>query len=60
MISNLPAYRHHDEYIANFVMVLWGNEQDLQNEVLPKAKLNRVFDYIITLDTEHSILRGEL
>lgn len=60
LISNLPAYRHHDEYIANFVMVLWGNEQDLQNEVLPKAKLNRVFDYIITLDTEHSILRGEL
>lgn len=60
LLSNLPAYRHHNEYIATFVDILWGREQDLHENNLPLEKLNRVFDYIITLDTQHSVLRGQL
>lgn len=55
LLSNLPAYRHHGEYISAFVNVLWGYEQDLQHDMLPRDKLNYVFDYILTLDMQYHI-----
>ena len=54
LISNLPAYRHGQEYIQPFVNALWGSEKDL-TEVsgkffLEREKLKWFFDYIITLE----------
>ena len=60
IISNLPAYRHGEEYISPFVNMFWGLEEDLvqfDNFSAIEAKdLRRVFDYIITL--EEPILRN--
>lgn len=60
IISNLPAYRHGEEYITPFVNMLWGMEDELQeNEGIKSielANLRRVFDFIITLD--NSLLRN--
>lgn len=59
IISNLPAYRHGNEYIDPFIDILWGLEQDLSEENGKKAifseKLRRAFDFIITL--EEPVLR---
>lgn len=60
LISNLPPYRHYDEYVLAFIDILWGKEKDLQAEGFPVTKLKRVFDYIITLDEKHSVLRDKL
>lgn len=54
IVSNLPAYRHGAEYVAPFQGMLWGSENDLQNiagvQALPREKMRRVFDYLITLE----------
>lgn len=59
IISNLPAYRHGQEYVDPFVNMLWGIEDDLDDvngqKYLIEANLRRVFDFIITL--ERPILR---
>lgn len=61
IISNLPAYRHGEDYISPFLSMLWGMESDLENlngeVVLKNNNLKRVFDFIITL--EGPVLRGE-
>lgn len=53
LISNLPAYRHGEEYVNPFKDIMWGNENDLlkNNEIeyLRKQDLRYIFDYIITL-----------
>lgn len=59
IISNLPAYRHGNEYVAPFVNLLWGLDGDItelngQKGIL-SDKLRRAFDFIITL--EEPILR---
>lgn len=60
IISNLPAYRHGDEYIAPFISMYWGLDKDLIKVEGSKAimlnDLRRVFDLIITL--EEPILRN--
>lgn len=60
LVSNLPAYRHGDEYVTPFINMLWGYEDDLQGlpekKYMPENKLRRVFDFIITL--EDPILRS--
>lgn len=60
LLSNLPAYRHYEEYIASFTDVFWGKECDITDDAIPINKLHRVFDHIITLDTENSIYREKL
>lgn len=59
IISNLPAYRHHEDYIEPFMTMLWGLESDLkqlnQQQVIIKQDLRYIFDYIITL--ENPLLR---
>lgn len=53
LISNLPAYRHGEEYVEPFKDIMWGNEKDLlkndEFEYLRKQDLRYIFDYIITL-----------
>lgn len=60
LISNLPAFRHGEDYVKPFIDMVWGYEQDIETlnsqEVIARSKLKRVFDYIITL--EESVLRG--
>lgn len=60
IISNLPAYRHGEEYVSPFIEMLWGLDEDLSGEngekFIPEEKLRRAFDFIITL--EEPILRG--
>jgi hypothetical protein len=60
LISNLPAYRHGEEYVQPFIPMLWGNEDDLETlsgiNVLRRDRMKRVFDFIITI--EEPILRG--
>lgn len=60
IISNLPAYRHNEDYISPFIPMLWGIESDLQlindKEVIIRENLRYFFDYIITLD--ESLFRG--
>jgi hypothetical protein len=55
IISNLPAYRHDEDYVTPFIPMLWGLEQDLKElnnqQVILKEDLRYVFDYIITLET---------
>lgn len=55
LISNLPAYRHQDEYINPVAPLLWGLEKDLKKvdkkEYINREDLRYVFDYIITLDS---------
>lgn len=59
IISNLPAYRHGQEYVSPFINVLWGLEEDMSEQdgrkFLMADKLRRAFDFIITL--EEPILR---
>lgn len=60
IISNLPAYRHGEDYVLPFVNMYWGLDRDLQEISGQKAilldDLRRVFDFVITL--EEPILRG--
>ena len=59
IISNLPAYRHGEEYVNPFIEMLWGLESDYEinnnKKVITEDNLRRVFDFIITL--EEPILR---
>lgn len=59
IISNLPAYRHGQEYVDPFIDMLWGLDEDMSEQdgqkYLLKDKLRRVFDFIITL--EEPVLR---
>lgn len=61
IISNLPAYRHGNEYVSPFISMLWGLESDLEildgKAVLRSENLRRAFDFLITL--EEPVLRGE-
>jgi hypothetical protein len=54
IISNLPAYRHGNEYVSPFLNMYWGLEYDLKknngSEGILLQDLRRVFDYIITLE----------
>lgn len=60
IISNLPAYRHGQEYVTPFINMLWGIDENLHEidgkKVLFEEDLRRVFDFIITL--EEPILRN--
>lgn len=57
LISNLPAYRHGEEYIDPFTDMVWAKESTINNSLnIPLSATHRVFDYIITLD--ESLLRG--
>ncbi len=60
IISNLPAYRHGDEYIAPFISMYWGLDSDLvefgDSKAIKLDDLRRAFDFIITL--EEPILRN--
>lgn len=55
IISNLPAYRHGNEYVNPFIDMLWGLELDYEENngvrLLTEAKLRRAFDFIITLES---------
>lgn len=59
IISNLPAYRHNEDYILPFVSMLWRTEDDLEEienkQVIQRKNLRYLFDYIITL--ENPLLR---
>ena len=59
IISNLPAYRHNEDYVAPFIPMLWGLEQDLKEfnnqQIILKEDLRYIFDFIITL--ENPLLR---
>ncbi len=59
LISNLPAYRHGNEYVTPFVDMYWGLEEDIREiegiKAIMVEDLKRVFDFIITL--EEPILR---
>jgi hypothetical protein len=59
IISNLPAYRHGEEYVNPFIEMLWCLESDYEinnnKKVITEDNLRRVFDFIITL--EEPILR---
>ncbi len=59
IISNLPAYRHNEDYVTPFVSMLWGLEEDLKElnhqQVILKEDLRYIFDFIITL--ENPLLR---
>ncbi len=59
IISNLPAYRHNEDYVAPFIPMLWGLEQDLKEfnnqQAILKEDLRYIFDFIITL--ENPLLR---
>jgi hypothetical protein len=54
LISNLSAFRHGDEYINPFVDMVWGIDEDIEENAgisyIQSVKLKRVFDYILTLD----------
>lgn len=60
IVSNLPAYRHGDEYVTPFINMLWGVDGDLHEidgkKVLFEQDLRRAFDFILTL--EEPILRN--
>ena len=60
IISNLPAYRHGEEYIEPFIGMYWGLDKDLvkieDSKGIMLNDLRRAFDFIITL--EEPVLRG--
>jgi len=60
IISNLPAYRHGEEYVSPFIGMYWGLDEDLieikDSKGIMLNDLRRVFDFIITL--EEPILRS--
>jgi hypothetical protein len=63
LISNLPAYRHGEDYITPFSTVYWAEESSFieENEdrySCAKQSLKRPFDYIIALDD--AFMRGEV
>ncbi|PKP18480.1 MAG: hypothetical protein CVU07_01930 [Bacteroidetes bacterium HGW-Bacteroidetes-23] len=63
IISNLPAYRHGEEYIEPFYDVVWGFESSFTNDSedrlsILKNDVKRPFDYIIALD--HAYTRGDI
>ena len=53
LISNLPAYRHGEEYLDPFAELLWGESKNLISnrsfEYMRREDMRHVFDYIITL-----------
>ncbi|MDK9719246.1 MAG: hypothetical protein OEL57_15285, partial [Trichlorobacter sp.] len=59
IVSNLPAYRHGDDYVLPFENMLWGTETDVVAlegfTGIKRADLRNVFDYLITL--ENPVLR---
>jgi len=59
IISNLPAYRHNEDYVLPFIPMLWGLEKDIKKfddkQVIFREDLHYAFDYIITL--ENPLLR---
>jgi hypothetical protein len=63
LISNLPAYRHGEDYITPFSSVYWAEESSFIEEnddrySCAKQSLKRPFDYIIALDD--AFMRGEV
>ncbi|KMP10717.1 hypothetical protein UR09_05440 [Candidatus Nitromaritima sp. SCGC AAA799-A02] len=54
IISNLPAYRHGEDYVNPFLNMLWGLESDLEQgkegKFISIENLRRIFDFIITID----------
>jgi hypothetical protein len=63
LISNLPAYRHGEDYIDPFSSVYWAQESSFIEEnqdrySCAKQNLKRPFDYIIALDD--AFTRGEV
>jgi len=63
LISNLPAYRHGEDYITPFSSVYWAEESSFIAEnddrySCTKQSLKRPFDYIIALDD--AFMRGEV
>jgi hypothetical protein len=55
ILSNLPAYRHGEEYVKPFQDVFWANEESFQPAGDSRVScevgaLRRPFDYIIALD----------
>lgn len=54
IISNLPAYRHGDDYINPFLDLLWGKVNNVTNisgiTAIKREDLRWIFDYIITLE----------
>ncbi|ELV8692616.1 hypothetical protein QNF11_003694 [Vibrio vulnificus] len=60
IVSNLPAYRHGNDYVSPFTNMLWGVDNDIvettEGNVIFEKDLRRVFDFIITL--EQPILRN--
>lgn len=63
IISNLPAYRHGEEYIEPFYDVVWGFEQSFTKDgddrlSILKSDVKRPFDYIIALD--HAYTRDDI
>ncbi|NOU23040.1 MAG: hypothetical protein HOO93_14895 [Methyloglobulus sp.] len=55
IISNLPAYRHGEDYVDPITPLLWGLEKDIQvfGDVagIARDNLRYAFDYIITLES---------
>ncbi|NER23520.1 MAG: hypothetical protein F6J96_23020 [Symploca sp. SIO1C2] len=53
LISNLPAFRHRQEYVDPFLDMIWGYDKDTikinSEKYIKRNKLKWVFDYIITL-----------
>jgi hypothetical protein len=63
LISNLPAYRHGEDYITPFSSVYWAEESSFiadndDRYSCAKQSLKRPFDYIIALDD--AFMRGEV
>jgi len=63
LISNLPAYRHGEDYITPFSNIYWAEESSFIEEnqdrySCAKQNLKRPFDYIIALDD--AFTRGEV
>ncbi|MDC1142325.1 hypothetical protein OAU50_04485 [Planctomycetota bacterium] len=64
LLSNLPALRHHGDYLAPVSDIIWAYDSDLDSEdgvdvsyekatpdsTVKKSKTRRLFDYLLTLD----------
>lgn len=55
LISNLPAYRHDDDYITPFIDILWAYSGSFiqntdNNFLIKKSDLRKIVDFVITLD----------
>jgi hypothetical protein len=55
IISNLPAYRHGENYVDPIIPVMWGMEGDIKKiagiDAITRDDLRYIFDYIITLES---------